>query len=520
MIESRRPHAPIRWRWAFVVGPIAAVSLASSSPASANGRFPRAERLLEDPSDPQSLMLGATYGLLTTSDRGQNWYYLCEQAFSLQEGYVGDPLIDRTGDGTLVVGVQASLNISRDHGCNWTSSFGGSGEGVADYTIVRATPNTLLALHLKIEDGAVHNDVVESTDAGTSFHSIGVELPLLSVNTIDVPPSDPTRIYVTGLDAAGQGQFVVSHDHAAHWTSHPIPNTNADEVPYIAAVDPAQPARVFVRTDAWTNRDIIDTANDALLTTDDEGTTWTERFRTGAKLFGFALSDDSSTVLIGYGDPIESAQLIDTSVTGLYRASTTDYQFDEVMSGSVTCLTWNHTGLYVCTQQADVGYELSFSKTVDGFAQGGDAVRLLRRNEVKGPPPCCGSGGASLCAASWPTTCSAVFDACPNGVPDASVPDPAMCTAYDGGTTNTGDGAAASTGAASSNTGGGTSMTSSGSIDSSTTGNAQGSNSSSGCNLAASGRRASSPEGSFAALALLAGASTIRARRTRRRRFR
>src|SRR5262249_20365239 len=156
---------------------------------------------------------------------------------------------------------------------------------------------------------------------------------------------------------------------------------------------------------------------------------------------------------------------------------------------------------------------------------GGDAVRLLRRNEVKGPPPCCGSGGASLCAASWPTTCSAVFDACPNGVPDASTPDPAACSAgatsatsagantsagastsagaTSAGATTSGSGTAGSTGSAS-NTGSGTSA-STGTIDSASTGNAKESDSSSGCSLRARGYRAWSREASFVALALLAG---------------
>jgi photosystem II stability/assembly factor-like uncharacterized protein len=518
MIDGRRPRAPIASRWAQVVGPIAAVVLAWAAPASANGRFPRAERLLEDPADSQSLMLGATYGLLTTRDRGKNWYYLCEQAFSLQEGYVGDPLLDRAGDGTLLVAVQASLNVSHDHGCNWTSTLGAPREGVADYTVVRATPNTLLALYLKLEDGALHNEVLESTDAGESWHKIGTELPLVSVYSIDVPPSDPTRIYVTGLSPDGHGQFVVSHDRGANWTSRPIPNTDANEVPYIAVVDPTVADRVFVRTDAWTDRDIIDTANDALLTTDDEGKNWTERFRTGAKLFGFALSADASTILIGYGDPIESAQLVDAGATGLYRASTSDYRFELVMSGSITCVAWTKTGVYVCTQQADVGYELSFSKTVDGFANGGDAVPILRRNEVKGPPPCCGSGGASLCAASWPTTCATVFNACPHGVSDAGVEDPAACMLEDAGASSTsgGTGGAASGNGSGSDGGATASGTSTSSSSTASGGSSGGGGDSSGC--AVTGRRSSSRSDGFFLAALLAATRSVRARLARRRR--
>jgi hypothetical protein len=48
---------------------LAAATLASGE-ASANGRFPRAERLLQDPFDASHLILGATFGLLVTRDTG------------------------------------------------------------------------------------------------------------------------------------------------------------------------------------------------------------------------------------------------------------------------------------------------------------------------------------------------------------------------------------------------------------------------------------------------------------------
>ena len=44
--------------------------------ASANGRFPRAERLKELSSD--QLLLSGTYGLLVTSNAGKDWHFICE----------------------------------------------------------------------------------------------------------------------------------------------------------------------------------------------------------------------------------------------------------------------------------------------------------------------------------------------------------------------------------------------------------------------------------------------------------
>src|SRR6185503_5307032 len=90
-----------------------------ASGAKANGRFPRGEHLIEYPSDPNKLLLAATYGLLTTSDGGKNWYYVCETAFSLypppsgtDPGYTGDPIVALTSDESLLAAVQNKVTKS------------------------------------------------------------------------------------------------------------------------------------------------------------------------------------------------------------------------------------------------------------------------------------------------------------------------------------------------------------------------------------------------------------------------
>src|SRR5438270_8775454 len=100
-----RPHLPA----------LMAIALfAWGSTSFANGRFPRAERLIEHPNDPNQLRLAGTYGILTTEDRGRAWYHICEASFALASGYLGDPVLDLLADETLLVGVQTTLNASRD----------------------------------------------------------------------------------------------------------------------------------------------------------------------------------------------------------------------------------------------------------------------------------------------------------------------------------------------------------------------------------------------------------------------
>src|SRR5258708_32712273 len=97
--------------------------------ACANGRFPRSERLIEDPSDPRHLLLGARYGVLQTTDRGRHWYDFCEALFAGDGTYGGDPLVDLVGGGhdagtrlAALVDVQTAISRSADF-CAWTPTL-------------------------------------------------------------------------------------------------------------------------------------------------------------------------------------------------------------------------------------------------------------------------------------------------------------------------------------------------------------------------------------------------------------
>jgi photosystem II stability/assembly factor-like uncharacterized protein len=388
---------------------IIAAALLVTPAARANGRFPRALRFVEDSNDNGRLVLAATYGLVITSDRGRNWYHLCETAFSMQNAYNGDPVLSIMADGSILVGVQSSLNVSHDRGCAWTSTLGARNQTVIDFSVAPSNPNLVVAVVTTFQDGGTENRLQESSDAGNTWTTVGAPLPVQLVYTIDLDPTDPTHIFATGLSALNTGIFLRSTDHGATWSSTPIPHTNIDEAPYIAAVHPTDPRKIFVRTDAWTNRDIIDTANDALLYSNDGGQTWTEILRQGAKLYGFALSPDGSTVLAGYGDPVQDAALIESGVLGIYRSPIGDFAFSRIFDNSVTCLAWTKTGLYACTSQIDSGFELGFAS--DANLASCPLTPILRLSEIRGELPACPAASA-VC--DYATACT-LFDSCPDG---------------------------------------------------------------------------------------------------------
>src|SRR6476619_4393781 len=114
-----------RWRTACAMSAVF-VTIGASRGAMANGRFPRAEHLVESPSDANKLYLSATYGLLATNDRGRNWYHVCESAFAFQTMYTGDPVFGLTGNESLLIGVQSNVSVSTDGGCDWKQTLQGA----------------------------------------------------------------------------------------------------------------------------------------------------------------------------------------------------------------------------------------------------------------------------------------------------------------------------------------------------------------------------------------------------------
>ena len=433
-------------------------SLCTASTALGNGRFPRAQRLLESPSDPNRLTLAATYGLLTTSDRGKNWYHVCEAAFSFDDMYTGDPVLDLTADESLLAGVQGALTISHDHGCQWAPVLQASNQAIIDFSISRSNRNDAIVLVTIYGDGGapVHR-LQESTDGGTNWKLIGAPLPAAAVYTVDIDPKDPMHIIATGLSGlteTGTGLFLSSADHGAHWTSTMIPGTNPDHVPYIAGIHPTDPQKIFVRTDAWKDRDIVDTADDALLYSSDGGQSWKEILHPGAgdmpgvKLYGFALSPDGTTALAGYGTPVEGAQVVDEMLMGVYKSSGPDYAFgDKMFDGAISCITWTSNGVYVCVlsqQQSEPSY-LGFAPDANFTSAPCSLAPIMRLNEVKGVPPGCTGRAATSC--DWAGKDCLTLDAC-NGV----MSDAGVCPTSGAATTGTGG---ASGGGVTSGSGGG-----------------------------------------------------------------
>jgi len=322
---------------------IVACVLATSS-ASANGRYPSAQQLLLDPSDPNRLWLRATYGLLTSGDHGKTWGWICEQAVGYSLGE--DPVLTVAADGTVLAGATEGLFTTSNQGCTWSAVPQLDGYIVDDLTTETDAAHVYALANFVKSSGAYELTLWRSDDSGHSFSAHGAPLGTdLFGRTVDVAPSDPTRLYVTAVpahsprsagtdagrpgespDGATSGALLVSKDRGATWQRYAIAGTTLDDQPFIAAIHPSNPDVLFVRTRGpQTDEGFVESR---LLYSDTAGATFREIFRASADMLGFALAEGGNRVLVGLGDARDALNLrpVDPSALGIYRAEAPDFE--------------------------------------------------------------------------------------------------------------------------------------------------------------------------------------------------
>ena len=333
---------PLRLALSGLVG---SVALAAAGAAHANGRYPAAGLIALDPSDPQHIVVRATYGLLSTMDGGASWRWTCEQSVGFSDNE--DPMVAITKNGTLLAGVFKGLSVSTDRSCTWTYVGGElTDRYVVDLSTEKNNPEHAVAiLSNGIGGGKFNTQVYESLDNGQTWTQAGVNLPedFLGL-TIDAAPTDPMRLYATGRFGAPDylGVLERSANRGQTWETFPIDGADDKHPPYLAAVDPNDPDILYVRLDG--------AETDQLVISKDGGETWSVAFEGTGGLFGFALSPDGSKVAVG-GDK-----------DGLWIAPANTLAFTKVSTLRVKCLLWDKDTLYACADQFKDGFHVGVSK--------------------------------------------------------------------------------------------------------------------------------------------------------------
>jgi MYXO-CTERM domain-containing protein len=357
----------------LVAAAVFGAGLCLASPARGNGVFPSVSQLVVEPGAPSHLYLRTTFGVVFSRDDGESWSWLCEDAL----GYTNTlPSIAVLEGGELLVGVPTGVSHGTVEGCGFELASGISAN-VVDLTVTRSGPPAVLALGV---DFVSHvSQVWESTDAGRSFASLGAPFPDLQATTLDVAPSDPSVIYVTGMPTAGaaQGVLLRSRDHGASFDTLTIPDAVGEGWPYIGAVAPDDPDTLYVRLAGVPGR---------LKVSHDGGETFSEPLTLDYELQGFALTPDGQTVLAS------------NPLAGTFRADTTSLAFEKIACFGVSCLKWSGSTLYACGDQTSDGFTVGVSRN-----EGQSYERLLDFECIQ---PYAGCADATpvgtICPPLWP----------------------------------------------------------------------------------------------------------------------
>jgi MYXO-CTERM domain-containing protein len=173
-------------------------------------------------------------------------------------------------------------------------------------------------------------------------------------STVEVAPSNPDRIYVTGAIENEPAIVLRSDDRGHNWQRFAFDGYGSLPL-FISAIDPLNPDLLYARIDnqADTARPTTQRQlSDHLLVSRDAGETWQTVFSLDGDLYGFALSPDGSRIATG-GPGL-----------GLYLANTRDLDFQPAPAPvrGLRCLRWTEEGLLACGQETLDGWTVGLSR--------------------------------------------------------------------------------------------------------------------------------------------------------------
>ncbi|HVK73234.1 MAG TPA: hypothetical protein VM734_07920 [Kofleriaceae bacterium] len=270
-----------------------ALVAALATPVAANGRSPASIKVVFRPGSTSEILVGTTFGMLKTTDDGATWRWLCDSVVGIMGTY--DPDYEMTSTGLMLATSYDGVYTSRD-GCTWTKPDGPLGTGTTSSIAVASNGWIYVAL----SDPVAGYKIFKSTDDGASFQEVPGTLPASDWwNSIEVAPSDPDRIYLTGFRFNGQDPrsriLIRSTDGGQSWEELPttafVGTNNSDLM--IAAIHPTDPDTVFVRmtlTGTTLQEKIYRTTTGGAALP--AGPTWTEVLQAGDYLAQVAIRDN------------------------------------------------------------------------------------------------------------------------------------------------------------------------------------------------------------------------------------
>lgn len=377
-----------RSRAASLAAVAALVCAASAGDAEANGRFPGAGQIALDRESRDRVVVRTTFGLLFSDQRGRAPRWVCEDSAFFGSGSYDPPIVVAPG-GVVLAALVGGVSRSADRGCSWVKA---SGRVDGRYVVDLSLDANGRVIAIALGDFS-RGFFAASTDAGQSFAAVDLPEDIQPL-TLDAAPSRPSRIYVSGRAAFPQfGAIARSDDAGLTWSLSSF-DLKGGRDPYIAAVDPKNPDRLYLR--------VFGDTDERLMVSDDAGTTFVDLLTTPSFLFGFALSPDGASMAVG--TPADGLRIGAASAPlALAPASPVDAR----------CLAWDDRGLLTCASEPKDPFSL-------GELVGGKAPVLpLHRFADVEPLDCpATTRTGAVCPPLWPDVAASLGR-------DAGAPAPA-----------------------------------------------------------------------------------------------
>ncbi|MEO8699424.1 MAG: hypothetical protein ABI867_05245 [Kofleriaceae bacterium] len=340
--------------------------------AHANGRSPITNSVKFKPSDPTSLYIGSTFGLLISHDDGCTFRWVCE----MNIGYGGtfDPNYAVAADGTIFATTFNGLRVSHDDGCSFTTATAELPVGDPNRLDIWIDALDLSAtgeVWIGTAQVGRSNAIYVSTNNGGTFTAATPPSDTIWWKSVKVAPSNTQRVYIAGYEAGDTPvpHFEITSDGGTTFTPSALATVAFGAAPIlrVMAVDPANADIVYVRSEAANPP-----MGDRLYRSSDGGVTFAEVLATTDTI--------RDTVILPSGQVLVATQL-----GGLFR-STDGLAFTAVSPApQLSCLGQHPDGSLIgCGPNWDPDF-MAVGRSGDG---GGTWQKVWRFVELAGPIAC------------------------------------------------------------------------------------------------------------------------------------
>jgi hypothetical protein len=199
----------------------------------AHGAEPQAQSVVS--AGDAGFIVGTTFGAVVTSDDGQSFRWVCEEAVGLSQNERASWFVSPAG--TWFAGAFSGLYVSRDRGCSFTPHASFAATGV---TAVTGQGGTVYVASGRY---GVINGVWRSTDDGVTFLPTPARDAATFFSSVVLAPSRPQRLYAGAwYFEPPASKLFVSDDGAVSFTAIDLTAALPAPGPFtVLAVHPTKP---------------------------------------------------------------------------------------------------------------------------------------------------------------------------------------------------------------------------------------------------------------------------------------